>query len=298
MILHVFGGLMRKLATVIAVAALIGTPAFAADMAVKAPPPAPAPVYSWTGFYIGGNVGYGWGQNQSVSFSDVPGPLVSANVGIPGPISLNTSGALGGFQLGYNWQFNQAWLVGFETDFNFSGIDGNGASNNLSIPSTFPPNPSCVSGGACPLIATANEKLDWFGTVRGRLGYLPTNNLLLYGTSGLAYGRIKQSVQYNNVSARELTGSDGDCPAASTCFSGTSNRITTGWTAGAGFEYALLNNWTFKAEYLYVNLGSNTFNEGVLFPSIIGTGVQTASLTAHYDDFAFHVARGGFNYKF
>jgi outer membrane immunogenic protein len=295
-ILHIFGGTaMKKLAIAIGAIALIGTPAFAADMAVKARPPAPAPVYSWTGWYVGGNVGYGWGQNQSVTFSDVNGPLVSNNVGIPAPISFNASGALGGFQLGYNWQFNQAWLAGFETDFNFSDIDGSGASNNLSVA------PFCSGNLPCPLVATANERLDWFGTVRGRLGYLPTNNVLLYGTAGFAYGRLKQSVQYINVSAagnNSLPGNDGTCPAASTCFAGTSNRTATGWTAGAGFEYALLNNWTFKVEYLYVDLGSNTFNEGVLFPEIIPPHSQTASLTAHYDDFAFHVVRGGFNYKF
>jgi outer membrane immunogenic protein len=284
---------MKRLATAIAAIALIGTPAFAADMAVKARLPAPAPVYSWTGWYVGGNVGYGWGQNQSVVFSDVPGPLVSASVGIPAPISFNTSGVLGGVQIGYNWQFNQTWLAGFETDFNFSDIDGNGASNNLSVAPFCPGN-----SPFCPLVATANEKLEWFGTVRGRLGYLPANNLLLYGTAGFAYGKLKQSVQYINVSASGTSGNDGNCPAASTCFSGTSDRIATGWTAGAGFEYALLNNWTFKLEYLYVNLGSNTFNEDVLFPTILGTGLQSASLTAHYDDFAFHVVRGGFNYKF
>jgi outer membrane immunogenic protein len=94
------GAAMKRLATAIATIALVGTSAFAADMAVKAPPPAPAPVYSWTGWYGGGNVGYGWGQNQSVDFSDVPGPLVSASVGIPAAVSFNASGALGGFQLG------------------------------------------------------------------------------------------------------------------------------------------------------------------------------------------------------
>jgi outer membrane immunogenic protein len=274
-------------------ALLIAAPlsaANAADMPLKAPPPPPAPVYSWTGFYVGGNAGYGWGQNQSVVFSDVPGPLVSASVGIPAPISFKTSGALGGFQAGYNWQFNQAWLVGLESDFNFSGMTGNGASNNLSVA-------NFCAGSLCPLMSTANERLEWFGTVRGRLGYLPTNNLLLYGTAGLAYARINQSVQYNNVSAGELTGSDGNCPAASTCFAGTSSYTRFGWTAGVGFEYALLNHWTVKAEYLYVDLGSNTFIEGVLFPSEIAP-VATASLTAHFNDFAFQVARAGLNYKF
>jgi outer membrane immunogenic protein len=67
---------VKRLATAIAAIALIGTPAFAADMAVKAPPPPPAPVFSWTGWYVGGNVGYSWGSasndfafSQTVTFN-------------------------------------------------------------------------------------------------------------------------------------------------------------------------------------------------------------------------------------
>jgi len=77
------------------------------------------------------------------------------------------------------------------------------------------------------------------------------------------------------------------------------NARLSGWTAGAGFEYAFLNNWRFKAEYLYVNLGDNIFDENVLFPSILpGNAVATASLTAAYSTTAFHVVRVGLNYKF
>jgi outer membrane immunogenic protein len=279
------GAGMKKLATcLIAVAGLIGTPAFAADMAVKAPPPAPAPVFSWTGFYIGGNAGWGWEQSRSVNFSDTVGPLV-AFLGVPAPISFDASGAVGGFQLGYNWQFNQAWLIGLETDFDFSDIGGNGTSNNLSA--LF----------AAPLMSTANEKVEWFGTARGRLGYLLTNNLLLYGTAGYAYGKVKQSVQYSNASAISFVELDGSCLAGAVCYTGTSDRVASGWTAGAGFEYALLNSWTFKVEYLYVNLGGNTFNEGAFVAGFLGAA-PTSSLTAHYNDTTFQVVRGGFNYKF
>jgi outer membrane immunogenic protein len=281
---------MKKLTIVIAVTALIGTPAFAADMAVKAPPPPPAPIYSWTGFYIGGNAGYGWGGNQTVSFTSNGGPVsilsndLASFIGPGLPVSFSVSGAVGGFQLGYNWQVSQTWLLGLETDFDFSGLKGSGVSTNFNTPSLF-------AG-----VSTASERLDWFGTVRGRLGYLPTNNLLVYGTGGFAYGRVAQSVTYGSLSTITFNDITGKCPALTpVCFAGTSDRIASGWTAGAGLEYAFLNNWTIKIEYLYVNLGSNTFNETVLFT---GVSSATSSIAAHYSDFGFNVVRGGVNYKF
>jgi outer membrane immunogenic protein len=102
---------MKKLATAIAAIALIGTPAFAADMAVKAPPPAPAPVYSWTGWYVGGNVGYSWGRANS----DLAGSgNLSTFIQTPATTSFafadsNTThldGVIGGGQIGYNYQFS------------------------------------------------------------------------------------------------------------------------------------------------------------------------------------------------
>ena len=117
---------MKKLLTVISVAALIGTPAFAADMAVKAPPPAPvaAPVYSWTGFYVGANGGYGW-KDATVTFT--PNDMnvqVTTCGGVFGgtcapPTSFGIAGGFGGLEGGYNWQFNRQWL-GVETDFDWS----------------------------------------------------------------------------------------------------------------------------------------------------------------------------------
>ena len=171
---------MRRFVILFAALAFSG-PAFAADMAVKAPlPTAVAAPYSWTGFYVGGNVGYGWGNNQTVNFTDIAG--LATIMGTPAPITFDPPGLVAGFQLGYNWQFNRIWVVGFETDFDWSGGKGSGTSTNIS--NLF----------SVPLASTATEKLQWFGTVRGRLGFLPTNNLFVYGTGGLAYGRVAQSV--------------------------------------------------------------------------------------------------------
>src|SRR5262245_45494528 len=93
---------MRKLAIAVAVTVLIGTPAFAADMAVKmpvkAPPPAPAPIYSWTGWYFGGNIGGGWGH-RDIGF--VPNDVLAAGLPIPSSMSFDTSGVIGGLQAGF-----------------------------------------------------------------------------------------------------------------------------------------------------------------------------------------------------
>src|SRR5262249_31682577 len=125
------GTAMKKLATAIAAIALIGTPAFAADMPVKAPPPAPAPVYSWTGFYAGLNAGWSWGKDDTTV--SIPGPPLliteppNVNVGPCGIVSSIVCGNLSaltyqeaskldggivGVQIGYNWQATPSWVLG------------------------------------------------------------------------------------------------------------------------------------------------------------------------------------------
>jgi outer membrane immunogenic protein len=126
-ILHIFGGFMKKLALIVAAAALIGTPAFAADMPVKAPPLAPAPAYNWTGWYVGVNAGASFG-NVKTDFNFAPvtfstfslAPPLSATVANPAFGVSNREypdGFSGGGQIGYNWQLSPIWVVGLEADF-------------------------------------------------------------------------------------------------------------------------------------------------------------------------------------
>src|ERR1700733_14594164 len=117
---------MNKIAITVAVivTAAIAMPAFAADMAVKAPPPPPVLVPSWTGFYIGGNLGYGW-RDPTVSFT--PNDVVASGVtcavtGCPTPESFGVGGVLGGAQAGYNWQAGHNFLLGLEADFQETSI--------------------------------------------------------------------------------------------------------------------------------------------------------------------------------
>ena len=275
--------MMKTLIGIFAVAAVAGTSALAADIPLKVPKTlVSTPPSTWNGFYVGGNVGYGWGSNPTVTFSPNDSGLASL-IGPGAPVGFRDSGALGGFQAGYNWQFNQTWLAGLEADFDLSNIKGSGASTSIT--------PTLL--GPAQFSSTASERINWFGTVRARLGYLPTSSFLVYGTGGFAYGRVTQNASYINNSGVTIGSFNGSCNGnGTTCYVGASARNASGWTAGGGLEYSVWKNWTVKAEYLYVNLGNNSFNEnGIPAPN-------TSSFAVHFNDTAFHVVRAGANYKF
>jgi outer membrane immunogenic protein len=148
---------MRKLLLSAAAAILIASPAFAADLGVRAPPPAPAFIATpWDGFYIGGNVGFG-----TTDFSLDASGFRGADT-----FSQRASGVLGGVQLGYNRQFG-TFVFGIETDFQATGIEE----------TTF----------------DTTAKVPWFGTTRLRAGFLVTPAFLIYGTGGVAYGHAEVS---------------------------------------------------------------------------------------------------------
>lgn len=280
----------------IAAAAVLGfTAAQAADIAVrpytKAPPLTPA--YSWTGFYVGANAGYGFGD-QTASF--VGGdPLIRAftagtgfGTGTPVPAaSYDLKGITGGAQAGYNFQIAPQWVAGIEADFN--GLDfNNTASSSFGFG---------INAAGNTLVAT--QKADWFGTLRGRIGWLPTDSLLLYGTGGLAYGQVKETLVFNQNGSG---GGDGfgfgyQCNGTGAgCFAGSSSRVAVGYAAGAGLEYAVSRNFTVRAEYLYVNLGSTSAQAFTVVPR--AGGFAPASFVAGFGDFNFNIVRAGVNYRF
>jgi outer membrane immunogenic protein len=205
---------------ILAGAMLVGTAvsAQAADMATKAPYyKAPmVKIYDWTGFYIGVNAGVGLGRDRATHL--IPA-VASSNT-----TYLSPQGGLGGAQIGYNWQTASVFgplVYGVEADIQGAGLrDG-----RTSLP---------VLGAAA-----YNQKLDWFGTVRGRLG-LATGPVLSYVTAGYAYGSVNTTVTEGALA-----------------FS-TGNRMQGGWTVGSGVEAALGGNWTGKIEYLYLNLGNKS----------------------------------------
>jgi outer membrane immunogenic protein len=209
--------------------ALTGSAAFAADIPYRAPPPVyvpPPPLFTWTGIYIGGQVGYAWGTgaNRFDGFDPVRGTFVDTSVGG------TPNGVIGGGHVGYNLQINQ-WVLGLE-----GTVDGTSLSNTSVA--VFP-----VAFGGSTL--TAHSTADIQGSIRGRLG-VAFDRALIYATGGVAFGGFNTNVS--------LSGFDA---AGVPFFASTSRSNTrTGWTVGGGIEYAVTNNWWIRAEYRFTDFGT------------------------------------------
>ena len=246
-------------ATLASGAMLIAASAHAADIPASSPPPPPIPVaappiFTWTGFYLGVNGGWGTGR-RNVSFGVVPSAFN------PNIARLTPSGGIIGLQGGYNWQTGPL-VVGLETDFQATGMRDRFG-------------PTALAGGGT---ATGSSRLNWYGTVRGRVGYA-FNRTLLFATGGLAYGSVRN----------RLTSTDG----AANTFSTVAGKTRVGWTLGAGVEHAFTNNWTAKLEYGYVDFGRTTQSAAVF-----NAGVATGAVATTRNRNNFHTIRAGINYKF
>jgi outer membrane immunogenic protein len=247
--------------------------AFAADLPVKAPPP--VPVFNWTGWYIGGNIGGTFASSTINGFSGSPGtaPFFAAGE-FPTGLTPNANGVMGGAQLGYNWQTAAAWVVGLEADI--QGSSYKGWATNLSTPAGF-----------APFTTYVEEHGNWFGTVRGRVGYLVGPNILLYGTGGFAYGQAESSFSTVGTGFTLAT-----CPTTFTCAAGSSSSTRYGWAAGTGFEVAVDQHWTVRGEYLYLDLGTQSATAGTSPAYLFAPVTFTASAP-----FKENILRLGFNYK-
>ncbi len=238
---------MRRTAFVLlASCALMGSAA-AADLPVKAPvykAPVVTPPYNWTGFYVGGNIGYSWGRQDN-------------SVGGTSLGTVNVDGIIGGGQVGYNWQINQI-VLGLEADFQGSGQKGDGS---FIGPAALIPSSTY----------TFTDKLDWFGTVRGRVGYA-MDRWLPYVTGGWAWGHGSIS---GTVTGNGPTGA------------GSASNDYSGWTVGGGLEYAFLNNWSAKFEYLYIDFGDG--------PSVT---LAPSAVVLSGGKLTDNILRLGVNYKF
>jgi outer membrane immunogenic protein len=289
--LRLFGATMKKLATAIAVTALIETSAFAADMPVKAPP-APA-VYNWTGWYVGVNAGASFGDVKT-DFNVAPVTVTTSStpITVPGAAGSDRAypdGFMGGGQIGYNWQLSPIWVVGLEADFQ-GAVERD--SSTINDPFTV------VVAGNLSLVGTASAqyeaKISWFGTVRPRIGYVWGNGTVMsYVTGGLAYGRVG----INGTST--VSGSFNIAPLDT--FSVTHaighSQVNTGWVVGYGTEGVIdfwgARNWTWKIEGLYVDLGSVDDTDAI--EAITGASGGQVNTHAHFTD---GILRAGLNYKF
>jgi len=259
-------------------------PALAADLSVKARPmPPPIPVWTWDGFYIGINGGYSWGRsNTTVSyFNTITGAPIIPPAGSITDAGFNLDGGVFGGQIGYNWQFS-SWLFGLEADAQWSGQKGSAAflcSAAGLLPGACFPGSTFLPVGTLGVGLAVDKKLEWFGTVRGRLGVLASPTWLLYVTGGLAFGEVQTDAVLTSITAG----------GAVVALAGSSSKTHAGWTIGGGIEGNLGGNWTAKAEYLYMDLGS--FDTTVTVPvALIG-----ANINSRVTDNIFRV---GINYHF
>lgn len=257
---------MRRVAACL-LAVVFGPAAQAADVPVKASSAATA-LYNWTGWYVGGNVGYGWSTGDTtIGFSDPGGlgnvgPTIAAGA-LPVRFPAQASGAVGGLQLGYNYQLSRQWLVGAEVDFSLSGIDGTRTINTAVT-------------GFFPIGNATSHQLNWFGTIRGRVGFT-VEQWLFFATGGAAYGQVRDTYRQRNA------------PLGPINISVTDSATQWGWVLGGGVEYGF-SNWTARLEYLYVDLGTHSF----LAPSNFGTTVSFTPAFATTE----HIVRAALNYRF
>src|SRR5256886_4629687 len=278
----------------------------------KAPTP---PALTWAGLYLGVNVGYGWGKSSTDTV------LSDATTGAP-LLATITSAALKGMifggQAGFNWQ-SGPWVVGIEGDaqqaqqrgqattFNCAGATCNSAASAFGLDA--------------PVTASMGQRLEWFRTLRARLGATPTPDSLVYATGGLAVGRIKTSgtiggssltvtqgvthsvtqgvvsdVDDNNDSTQVPVDIPIDIPFVTASInpvsaSFISHTTKVGWAIGAGVEVRLGGNWTGKVEYLYLDFGKVSTTASLPTNST-PLGIN---FNSHVTD---QIVRVGVNYKF
>jgi outer membrane immunogenic protein len=297
---------MKTLKAAISLLLLSSFSALAADLPTIKSSPVAAFAPIWTGFYAGLNAGGTWVNNNDVNTStqllypnQTTAGLYTAKI-LSGPRDLSNSlGFIGGGQIGFNWQvpisgFNV--VAGIETDI--QGVAG--ANGNLNVWS-YNPNAQYGSQNNNSFSNTtniqSNSSLNWLGTVRGRLGYLLTPSLLVYGTGGLAYGGYDLSIK-NFINSEDIE--------ASTDYhflvSGRSGNPKTmvGWTAGGGAEWMFVPNMSLKAEYLFYDLGNigNMFsNDAYGYADAAGI-FSRVSVTNFSQRVNGNIVRAGMNYHF
>ena len=268
-------------ACILTSAAMMVPAAHAADIAPAA--------YDWTGIYFGVNAGAGFNNSDlsnSLSYSgaNIPGGPTADQLnallsGVGNKLNGDDTAFTGGGMIGYNWQ-HDALVLGAEADLNYLGF-GDSATRDVS---------SEVSA-ALGQSVTAKHKLsydaDWYGTLRGRIGFA-ADNLLIYGTGGLAYGHMSADSKAYGYTATD-----------SAEWNGSADSVNWGWTAGAGIEYGI-DNWSLGVEYLYVDLGSTDWDSGSkhdLASGTIGPILDQIKADASFD-YQFSVVRATAKLRF
>jgi outer membrane immunogenic protein len=243
---------VRSSILVIGLGIAINGQVFAADLRRPVLAPA-APQTDWSGFYVGGNIGYGWNHAVLTDSFSAPG---FGQLGITTVTTENLNGPVWGGQVGYNWQVGKV-VLGLETDLNATRQIFNQPS-------------ACNVGGAivpgCTVYPT--DRIQWFGTLRGRVG-VAMDRWLLYATGGAAWQNLRSDGQ---VTVAGAGGWD--------IFSTSTTRF--GYSVGAGVETALLGKWSLGLEYLFLDTGTKTTVNTAL-PAGLSAAVGAPPGTAVYE---------------
>ncbi|TLG76898.1 outer membrane beta-barrel protein [Methylocystis sp. B8] len=269
---------MIKLPLGIGLSLAIAGSCFGADLpSYKAPAPTPPLAFTWTGFYGGVNIGYGFGAGGAET-----GALLDPFIGDPPSAAFwsfgqNLNGVLGGGQIGFNWQVSPWLVLGGEADIQGTDLH---AQRNVPVKGLFLGDFSSIN---------SVNAVDWFGSIRGRAGLvLPSwPNVLVYGAGGFAYGGVNNAVSVAN----------SPLPPGGVQFGRSLlNEVRTGWTAGGGVEWSPLSfpSWSLKVEYLYTDLGSATQNLASFTPSL----ADTVFVASHVSPVRWQTVRAGVNWRF
>jgi len=256
---------MKKIMLVaVALVAMSAAPALAADLPARSYSKAPAivpMVSSWTGCYVGGNIGYGSQRNRTTDVDP-------SNAGFFSDVGSDTgSGVVGGGQVGCDYQFAGNWVVGIQGMFDGADVKGSHID------------PFAYSGDTSEY---HSAKADWFGTLTARLGYAVTPDTLLYVKGGAAW------VHETFIDADPVA--TGGLPV----YSGQATTARTGWTVGGGGEYKFSMNWSVFVEYDYIGLGSKT--SGYSYNCGAACGFPNPYLYSDRND--FQTVLVGLNYRF
>ena len=320
---------MKSLTTAASLILFSSVSTFAADLPSIKSAPFAAPTPIWTGFYAGLNIGYGFGTSNGsytkggplldtwdddqrfsriASFTDSSVGLLFGNTG---SVNMTQSGVIGGGQIGYNYQWNERYIFGAEADIQGSGIAGNGVLSNIGQGEL---DYTTIYGGTGKYYQRyvlgknyISANVNWFGTARGRIGYLITPTLMGYATGGLTYGEITAASSptalasyYSAANFRGVLNFQGYQSAVG--INGNTNQMAVGWNAGGGFEWMFLKDWSVKTEAFYYNLGSQTvtsftYASNAQLSSTVPTGKW---MTQNYNQISYNgiVARAGVNYHF